>query len=155
MAFLQATDEELHLRNVIDEEYRVLHPGNDTYQHEAGGQDEVLSNNGDNVNRTSNLEVPIIEDVSVFSGGGREGSGVHFQEGLRVGDAAVPQDDQVHAVPGERREVTENPPTINERVVFNPGSRPHSSRAGSVAEASILSIAGKRFQRLKSKLLNK
>merc|ERR1712074_436683 len=98
------------------------------------------------------MNVPIVEDDSVFIGGGLEGSGVQFQEGLRVEDAAVPQDDQVHAVPVERREVTENPPILNVRVGFNPGSRPQSSRAGSEAEASILSIAGSRFQRLKNKL---
>ena len=83
LAFLQSTDEELHLRNVIDEEYRALNPEDNVYQHEAGGQDEKLLNNGDNVvNRTNNSEVPIVEDLSVFSGGGPEGPGVRIQEGL-------------------------------------------------------------------------
>ena len=71
LSFLQATEEELHLRNRIDEEQRALHPEINMSQQGAGDQDVEQVVNGENVvNRTNNLEEPIVEDLSILNGGG-------------------------------------------------------------------------------------
>merc|ERR1712030_273825 len=106
---------------------------------------------GQLANRSIHEVEPIVEDNSIFNGGNTSNPGLIIQDsnpGLIIQDMAVPtQGDQVDPAPEGRRKATSCPPLFHGDI-FNPRTRPQSSRQGSEAESSIQSIAGSRFQKI-------
>ena len=143
LPFLQATEEEVILRNKIDAEDRALQANDVSIQEDMVN---AQAEDGQLTNRSIHEVEPIIEDQSIFNGGNTSSPGLIIQ------DVAVPpQGDQVDPAPEGRRKATSCPPLFHGDI-FNPRARPQSSRQGSEAESSIQSIAGSRFQKTKKKL---
>merc|ERR1712030_6694 len=152
LPFLQATEEEVILRNKIEAEDRALQANDVSIQEDMVN---AQAEDGQLTNRSIHEVEPIIEDQSIFNGGNTSSPGLIIQDGnpgLIIQDVAVPpQGDQVNPGPEGRRKATSCPPLFHGDI-FNPKARPQSSRQGSEAESPIQSIAGSRFQKTKKKL---